>query len=297
MKLFFTRRLLTDIMKSCRFGTVLSGFGILLPSFFLGGCLSVPDNTDLVSRYFPDNPRPVLRYLESNGRRIHYAEMGDEQLPLVVFVHGTPGSWTAFAHFLRNTNLLQVSRMISVDRPGFGNSGDGRWEKRLEDHASLLEPVLNLDNSGRGAILVGHSYGGPVIARMAMDYPEKVAGIIMVAASVDPDLEHRRWYHLMAMMPPFRWVTPKPLLAANAEIFPLKGELKKMLPFWEELTMPVTVIQGGRDKLVNPGNPAFVERVAVNAPQSIQLYPEINHFIPWSHPQLIEDAILKMLAE
>ena len=83
---------------------------------------------------------------------------------------------------------------------------------------------------------------------------------------------------------------------ANEEIFPLKRELKKMLPRWEELSMPVTVIQGGKDKLVNPGNPAFLERVAVNAPKSIQLYPEISHFIPWSHPELIEEAILEMLA-
>ena len=270
--------------------------GAWLPLTLLGGCLSVPENVDLVSRYFPDDIRPDFYTVEANGRQIHYADIGHKQLPLVVFVHGTPGSWTSFAHFLQNPELLRASRMISVDRPGFGKSGFGDWEKRLEDHASLLEPVLNLDPSGRGAILVGHSYGGSIIARMAMDYPEKVAGIILVAASLDPELENLRWYHLMAMMPPFRWLTPKSLLIANEEIFPLKKELKKMLPRWEELSMPVTVIQGGKDKLVNPGNPAFVERVAVNAPKSIQLYPEISHFIPWSHPHLIEQAILEMLA-
>lgn len=275
----------------------LRSIGAWLPLSLLGGCFSVPENADLASRYFPDENRPVFHTVEANGRQIHYADIGDKKLPLVVFVHGTPGSWTAFAHFLRNPDLLRVSRMVSVDRPGFGNSGYGEWVKKLEDQAAFLEPILNLDRSGRGAILVGHSYGGPVVARMAMDYPDKVAGVIMVAASVNPELENHRWYHLMAMMPPFRWLTPKPFLIANEEMFPLKGELKKMLPLWENLTIPVTVIQGGKDKLVNPENHAFVESAAVNAPKSIQYYPDINHFIPWSHPELIKDAILKLLPE
>ncbi len=279
------------------YGLKTIGALLLLPLTLLGGCLSIPEDAELMSRYFPGEPAPALRFTEVHGRQIHYAEIGDPQLPLVVFVHGTPGSWTAFAHFLKDPELLKVTHMISVDRPGFGKSGFGHWEKKLEEQAALLEPILDLDQSGRGAILVGHSYGGPVIARMAMDFPDKVAGVIMVAASVDPDLENRRWYHLMAMMPPFRWLTPKPLLTANEEIFPLKGELKEMLPHWKNLKMPITVIQGGKDNLVNPGNPAFVERVATNSPKSIQLYPEISHFIPWSQPQLIRDAILKMLPE
>ena len=43
-------------------------------------------------------------------------------------------------------------------------------------------------------MLIGHSLGGPVIARMAMDYPDAYQGLIFVAASIDPEMEKEEWY-------------------------------------------------------------------------------------------------------
>ena len=53
-----------------------------------------------------------------NGFRLHYAQTGSDTLPTLLFVHGTPGSWDAFAAYLRNKELMQHYRLISIDRRG-----------------------------------------------------------------------------------------------------------------------------------------------------------------------------------
>jgi pimeloyl-ACP methyl ester carboxylesterase len=84
---------------------------------------------------------------------------------------------------------------------------------------------------------------------------------------------------------------------SNQEILPLKGELEKMLPLWATIRVPVIVIQGEDDPLVPAGNASFAKRMLVNAPVTIQMIPRMNHFIPWSRPDLIRDAILHQLTE
>ncbi|HEY5692224.1 MAG TPA: hypothetical protein VIS49_12250 [Cyclobacteriaceae bacterium] len=67
---------------------------------------------------------------------------GNEDKPLIIFVHGSTGSLSAFIHFLADTILLQHTQLITVDRPGFGSSNFGYAETSLEKQASLLKPLL-----------------------------------------------------------------------------------------------------------------------------------------------------------
>ncbi len=52
----------------------------------------------------------------------------------------------------------------------------------------MMKPILELVVNQK-TILVGHSLGGPVIARTAMDYPDLVDGLILVGGSIDPEME------------------------------------------------------------------------------------------------------------
>src|SRR5882757_1467746 len=61
-----------------------------------------------------------------DGHRIHYAMTGDDQLPSLVFIHGSPGSWINFRKYMWDTELLRKFRIISIDRPGFGYSDFGK---------------------------------------------------------------------------------------------------------------------------------------------------------------------------
>lgn len=264
---------------------------------FLPQCVSIRMSDKKVTDYFANRPvKPTFGYVGQAEKPIHYARIGADTLPTVLFIHGSPGAWDAFIGFFADSLLYQRAQLISVDRLGFGKSGFGKVERSLQAQAAAIAPLLSLGKSGRKPMLVGHSLGGPVAARLAMDYPDLVGGLILVAPSIDPALEKQEWYRPLGEAFPFRQWLPAELRVSNEEILPLKAELEQMLPLWATIRVPVIVIQGEDDPLVPPGNAAFAKRVLTNAPVTIQMIPKMNHFIPWSRPDLIREAILHQLS-
>jgi pimeloyl-ACP methyl ester carboxylesterase len=238
--------------------------------------------------------KPVFKTYLIDNTEIHLAEIGNDTLPTVIFFHGSPGSWDAFIDFFSDTTLLNKVHLISVDRPGFGKSDLGNAEPSLQRQAYLLSPVLKLNRNKKLPVLIGHSLGGPVIARLAMDYQSQIGSLIFVAGSVSPDLEPKEWYR-----PPMKFLGKIGLLSdeidvSNREIMPLKGELQKMMPLWKNITCPVTFIQGDADMLVPAGNADFTKKMLTHNPSvKIIMLPKVNHFIPWTHPQVIKEAIFE----
>jgi pimeloyl-ACP methyl ester carboxylesterase len=227
---------------------------------------------------------------------IHYAQAGNEIKPLVVFVHGSPGSLSAFIDFLSDTALTNHALVITTDRPGFGHSNFGIGEPSIEKQASALKPILEKHKENKPIILVGHSLGGPVIARMAIDYPELVDGLILVAASIDPELEpNETWFRAPLATPFLSWILPRSFRASNDEIYQLKPELENMMPLWKDIHCPVIVIQGKKDSLVPEGNAYFAKKMLTGTSVELMLFDDMNHFIPWNNPQIIKQAILQLL--
>jgi pimeloyl-ACP methyl ester carboxylesterase len=65
------------------------------------------------------------------------------------------------------------------------------------------------------------------------------------------------------------------------------------LPLWEKVQVPYSVIQGLDDTFVPPGNADFAKEKLKNAPLVKWLIIEkMHHFVPWTHPQYIQEAIL-----
>ena len=91
----------------------------------------------------------------------------------MILVHGTPGDATAWTDYLETP--IDGAEMIAVDRPGFGCSTPRTAVPSLEAQARALEPLL-VERGGAWPILVGHSQGGPIIVRTAIDYPDASAG-------------------------------------------------------------------------------------------------------------------------
>jgi pimeloyl-ACP methyl ester carboxylesterase len=277
------------------------GFVFVVLVVLLPQCVSIRMSDKKVTAYFANRPtKPTFASIDVAGQRIHYAQIrstkpGADTLPTVLFIHGSPGAWNAFIGFFADSSLYNHVQLISVDRPGFGKSDLGEPEPSLQAQAFAIAPMLRLSCSAQKPILVGHSLGGPVAVRLAMDYPNEVGGLILVAPSIDPDLEKKEWYRLLGNVFPFRQWLPNELDVSNQEILPLKKELQQMLPLWVSIRMPVIVIQGEKDPLVPPGNAAFAKRMLVSAPVLVQMIPDMNHFIPWSRPDLIHDAILYQL--
>src|SRR6478736_1107231 len=271
---------------------VFFGFLILMDS-----CMQFRMSKSEIDQYFSDKPaKGTFHSFEMGKRVITYVKAGDENRPLVVFVHGSPGSLSAFIDFLADTILLKHGLLITVDRPGFGASNFGYAEPSLQKQAAYLKPILEAHKANRPVILVGHSLGGPLIARMAIDYPELVDGLIIVAGSIDPDLEpNETWFRAPLATPFLKWILPRSMRASNDEIYKLKPELQDMLPLWKNITQPTIVIQGKKDSLVPPENADFAKKMMVNSPLKIVLVDGMDHFVPWSNPELIRNAILELL--
>lgn len=238
--------------------------------------------------------QPEFIDVPAAGRTIHAVAVASaDSLPLAIMVHGSPGSADAYLPYLADTLLTRSFRIVSLDRPGFGyTSGFGRAEPSLKAQAEAVKAVADRLSPDRPVVLVGHSLGGPVIVRFAMDYPERTAMLVIVAGSVDPDLEEHPWWQAAIDPPPLRWLIPKSLWTSNREIISLEDELRAMMPRWQEVRCPVRIVQALDDRLVPAANAGFAKRMLVNSPDvRTVLLPEGDHFILWSRPDIVRQAM------
>jgi len=231
-------------------------------------------------------------HLKAHDKSLRYAWIGERDKRPVLLVHGSPGSWDGWAHFLLDKKLQEHFQVIAVDRPGFGGSDEGVSERSVQKQADLVAEALKINTSGLPAILVGHSYGGPVVAQLAMSYPNRIGGVVFVASSVDPAMEKTKWYQYPASWWPIRVLIPSSLRVCNEEIFALKDELTRMLATWSQFQAKAILIQGEDDPLVDPENLNFLNQHIDKGliVKSVHV-AGLNHFVPWKRPDLIFDGI------
>lgn len=285
--MLFSRRVLKWL------GTPIAIFSFML---LMDSCLQFRMSKSEIDTFFKDKEKKGIIKVYTVGKRtVNYLVAGDINKPLIVFVHGSPGSLSAFIDFMADSVLLNRAQLITVDRPGFGASNFGYAEPSLKKQALLLKPLLETYKNDRPIILIGHSLGGPLIARMAMDYPELIDGLIMVAPSIAPDLEPYEWFRAPLATPFLKWLLPRSIRASNDEIYKLKPELEEMIPLWQRINTPTIVIQGSKDSLVDPKNAEFAQKMLVNASVQVELIEGMDHFVPWTNPELIRNAALDLL--
>lgn len=264
--------------------------------FTANGCLEGPYDKSAVEKKIVEQQQVAFHQYAAGDRSIHYVAAGQRGAPLILLIHGTPGSWHAYAELMTDDVLLSKAYLIAVDRPGFGKSGYGRIVTSLAQQAAYLQPIIERESTNHRAILVGHSLGASIAVRIAMDYPDLVKGLLLVAPSLDPDLETPRWYNNLAASALVTWAVPRELALANEEIMPLSAELVKMLPRWPKINVPVIVVQGQKDELVSPANADFAERMLKDHATVVRVADQ-GHFILWKRPRLIRNQILALLQQ
>lgn len=289
--LTFLLRMKKVLLSKITKRVVYSILFFIVLSQLMTSCLQFRMKPDEVDAYFKDKSKvPELKRIASGNREISLAFQDNHQETTVVFIHGAPGSWSAFIDFMKNDDLRDQVNIISVDRPGYGYSGFGEPVYSLERQSKYLMKAVRAV-SDKPLILVGHSLGGPVAARMMMDFPENIKGSVLVAPSIDPDLENREWYRYLGKLRLVKYLLPKSLWVTNEEIYDLKEELAIMLPGWSDITSKVIVIQGTKDNLVPKENADFADRVMADEFVEIRMLEDVNHFIPWTHPETIVNSI------
>lgn len=117
-----------------------------------------------------------------DGRRIRTVRAGDADGPLVVFEAGMSAPAAEWIAVQRG--VAARARTLAYDRSGYAGSDDDPQPRTLERMADDLAAVLDATGETGRVVLVGHSWGGPIVRVFAHRHPERVAGVVFVDASL-----------------------------------------------------------------------------------------------------------------
>ncbi|TNE56595.1 MAG: alpha/beta hydrolase [Alphaproteobacteria bacterium] len=261
----------------------------LIAASFGAGAACSPHGEPLAGQQFET--------IEVASEEIHvsFFTSGNPEAQRVIFVHGTPGSAGAWTDYLEDEpgNF----EYIAIDRPGFGSSSPDKAVVSLEEQAEAILPLLE-QRDGKWPILVGHSLGGPIIAKVAVMAPEKVGGLVIVAGSFDPELEKVHFVQRLGEFWPIGQILPSTIRNSNRELIALKPELQALAEELGQIKTPTIIVHGTDDNLVPYSNVAFLQPKLENAAllEVVKLEGK-NHFLPWNSKQEIVSAYQRLAAE
>lgn len=127
---------------------------------------------------------PALgQFLMVEGGRVHYIEGGEG--PTVILVHGANGNirdWT-FSMFAR---LAETHHVIAFDRPGLGYSDRAQSDGDNPEAQTRILSKAAAQLGVKQAVIVGHSWGGAIATAWALNHPEQVKGVTVLAGATYP---------------------------------------------------------------------------------------------------------------
>ena len=139
--------------------------------------------------------------IEVTGETLNVLDIGprDAAGPPIVLVHGASSNLEAMRRPLGDRLALH-HRVILIDRPGHGWSSGANETYTPAAQGRMIEEVLQKLDTGP-VVLVVHSWAGALGARMAIDYPARVAGLVMLAPVAYPWPGGVGWYNELVAKP------------------------------------------------------------------------------------------------
>jgi pimeloyl-ACP methyl ester carboxylesterase len=264
--------------------------GVIVPlvGFVLAGLVLF---TAWTARQVEKKLPPCGRFIEVDGARIHYLDEGTG--PTLVLVHGLAGQMHNFTHSLFG-KLTRDFRVVVLDRPGSGYSTrPSRASATMSAQARMISRFCQELKLGR-PLIVGHSLGGAIALALALNHPEQVAGLALLAPVTHRPERVPPPFDGVAIASPLlrrliAWTLATPLSIANRERalatlfgpepvardFAITGggllnlrpssfigastdlmatheELGEMPARYKDLTVPVGILYGTDDRILDP---------------------------------------------
>jgi 3-oxoadipate enol-lactonase len=252
------------------------------------------------------------------GIRVHY-ELAGEAGPLVVLTHGLGGRLEFFAPHVEA--LARRHRVLRWDLRGAGRSEKppGPYSPALfaRDLAGLLDQL-----GEPAAWIVGHSGGGVVAQRFALDYPSRALGLVLASTSSEvgekataawnrlADTVERQGFGSADREPDPRGFGPD-FAAGHPEVVrALAEQTRANDPHayaasarafgaynWtadlDQLRAPTLILQGLADQMTPPGGSVILSRRLPHA--RLVMVPGAGHNLPIEMPELFTTAILAFI--
>jgi len=271
--------------------------------------------------------QPKEAYLQIENTRIRYVEAGTGTA--VVMIHGNAGSVDDF-DFKSLGQLCRDHRLIAVDRPGHGKSDRPNGsDSTLQYQTRLLHEAL-LRLGVTRPVLVGHSWGGALALAYAVDYPNELSAIILLAPAAYADEGGDQFLRLVLKTPVVDdvsialgrvlfgkhilkkelakafypesvpddylayasslWLQPKQLRSYFEDEFSLNKDLERISKQYSDIRIPVVIVTGDHDKVVSAKHNAYRLKTSIAQAQLVEL-PNTGHQVPQTHPESIYNAV------
>ncbi len=198
----------------------------------------------------PDRPRAELEakylrgpqdYVTVDGMRLHVRDDGPRDAPAIVLIHGfgaTLHTWEPWAE-----DLSRDHRVIRFDLPGHGFSDpmpDGNY--RVVPTVGLVTRLMDALGVVR-ATVVGNSLGGEVAWRMAVETPDRVERLVLIAPSgfLSPGQEYGEPLKIPGWLSIIEHLLPRVLIAQSLRSY--YGEPSRLTEatvdrYWDMLRVP-----------------------------------------------------------
>lgn len=283
----------------------------------------------------PPGPGPPVAFAHLRETQVAYRSEGAGDPPLVL-LHGfsaNQDSWLAVT-----AALAEHHRVVTFDRPGFGLThlpDDPDERRRLILPVGEVGLVVELlDELGIDrAVFVGHSMGGAIAAELALDVPDRTAGVVLEAAAIGPGFSPRpaakrlaasRWGsrfgpRLMTMTAPRAFRFFLPLIYDDPRRVPpeIREGYRRMVRqrdwatgLWEMaafleasdlgdrvdgIDVPALVITGDRDRIVPPEISYDLARAIRGS--HLVIVPRCGHAPHEEHPAEFVAAVRPFLTD
>lgn len=267
-----------------------AGIGGLVALLVISACMTPEPSADGLRQLGDASVSATFEYLDSPVRPVRYLRAGTAGAPRILFVHGSPGSMDAYDPFFQREDLLSSAELVTVDRPGYGGSGFGDTLADTRLQAAAIAGLLT-----PGTVVVGHSFGGTIAMRLAMDYPERVGGLVLVAPSLSSDAEKLFFFNKMFESKALNWMLPKALKVSNTEKLLQKDNLAQMDLLFDRVIAPTIIMHGTRDGIVPIEHSYNAIARLDSSLTTFDVLEGERHSILWSEIDRISEAILRIL--
>ena len=258
------------------------------------------DLTEFAAHGAPPLPAPDREgHVDNRAARIWYAVFGSG--PVVVLLHGGLGHSGNWGHQV--PALVEAGyRVVAVDSRGHGRSTRDSTPYSYELMASDVAAVLDRLRIGKAAF-AGWSDGACIALIMAMQFPERAAGVLFFGCNMDPSGtkpfvptpvidrcfgRHSRDYARLSAAPDG--------FGAFAEAV---GAMMRTEPNYSAVDLarvetPVLIVHSENDEFIKRDHAEYLARSIPNA--ELIVLPGASHFAPLQRPTLFNGVMLDFLA-
>ena len=148
--------------------------------------------TEFQKNYVPPDPEeedagPNYEFAEIDGYKIRYLTMGDADKH-VILIHGFGGELDRW--LFNQQPMSAYAQVTALDLPGHGQATKAIKDGSLGAMARVIVGLI--DHLGAtNAHLVGHSLGGAIALKTALDFPDKVSGLSLIgSAGLGDEINH-----------------------------------------------------------------------------------------------------------